>query len=66
MTAGTLGTIIRGDAMTTRPCDCGSLLARFPKYDARGIFLCYVCEKCEQKKLAAVFADAMKQSTQTE
>lgn len=28
---------------------CGT---RRPAYDARGIFLCYVCPKCEARKLA--------------
>lgn len=31
-------------------CACGSLHARYELYDARGIFCCYVCEKCEAEK----------------
>lgn len=31
-------------------CNCGSTLERFPRYDARGIFLYFACDKCEQEK----------------
>ena len=31
----------------TRPCRCGSKLERYELYDARGIFVSYVCESCE-------------------
>jgi hypothetical protein len=33
-------------------CPCGS--GEFPDahHDARGIFLCYACSKCEKKKLS--------------
>lgn len=33
-------------------CTCGS--GKYPKaqHDARGIFLCYTCDKCETKKLS--------------
>lgn len=35
-----------------RECPCGS--GQFPdaQHDARGIFLCYTCSKCERKKMA--------------
>ena len=38
--------------MTIRECPCGS--GEFPEaeYDARGIFLCYVCDLCRKDKLA--------------
>jgi len=35
-----------------RPCACGSGQPKHAVYDARGIFLTYVCDKCEKKKLA--------------
>jgi hypothetical protein len=35
-----------------KPCHCGSGLEREARYDARGIFLTYVCEKCEKEKLS--------------
>jgi hypothetical protein len=34
-----------------RPCHCGSGLEREARFDARGIFLTYVCEKCVEEKL---------------
>jgi hypothetical protein len=34
-----------------KPCHCGSGLERRAKFDARGIFLTYVCDKCEKEKL---------------
>ena len=36
---------------TLKPCHCGSGLERHARFDARGIFLTYVCEKCEAEKL---------------
>ena len=32
-----------------KPCPCGSGLYRRPLYDARGIFVAYVCDRCEAK-----------------
>lgn len=29
-------------------CDCGSGLPSFPLYDARGIFVSYICAGCEK------------------
>ena len=34
----------------TMNCGCGSGLERRPLHDARGIFCCYVCDKCEYSK----------------
>lgn len=31
-------------------CSCGSGLPRYGLYDARGIFCCYTCERCEPDK----------------
>jgi len=31
------------------PCRCGSGQERRPLSDARGIFVCYVCDACEEK-----------------
>ena len=33
-------------------CTCGSGLYPEAQHDARGIFLCYTCKKCEREKLA--------------
>lgn len=33
-------------------CRCGLGLHREPLYDARGIFCCYTCDKCEKEKRA--------------
>jgi hypothetical protein len=35
-----------------KPCHCGSGLEREATFDARGIFLTYVCEKCRKEKLS--------------
>ena len=37
--------------MAERECSCGSGLTRSAVHDARGIFLTFVCNKCEQQKL---------------
>lgn len=36
----------------SRPCPCGSNLPRYALHDAAGIFCTYVCEKCEEQKMA--------------
>lgn len=33
-------------------CPCGSGEFSDAQHDARGIFLCYTCKKCEKTKLA--------------
>jgi len=38
--------------MHERTCSCGSGESRRPVNDAQGIFLCYVCTRCEPSKLA--------------
>lgn len=35
-----------------RECPCGSGQWPDAHHDARGIFLCYACEKCEADKLS--------------
>jgi hypothetical protein len=35
-----------------RPCPCGSGLESWPEHDARGIYLCRVCDKCRVEKLS--------------
>ena len=35
-----------------KPCSCGSGETHYPLLDAQGIFCCYVCEQCEEKKKA--------------
>jgi hypothetical protein len=42
-----------------KPCHCGSGLEREARYDARGIFLTYVCEKCEKEKLSHFRPDVL-------
>lgn len=43
-------------------CTCGSNLIRSSLYDARGIFCCYICDACEDKKKATyrpeIFTDS--------
>jgi len=36
----------------SRECNCGSGLSKYDLTDARGIFVTYVCEKCEDEKAA--------------
>jgi hypothetical protein len=36
----------------SRPCNCGSGLESWWEYDAQGIPLCRVCERCQQEKLS--------------
>ena len=33
----------------SKPCNCGSGELRYELSDARGIFVTFVCEKCEAK-----------------
>lgn len=40
-------------------CACGSGLDKWAESDARGIFLCYVCEKCEEEKLGGFRPDVL-------
>ncbi len=37
--------------MIFRTCTCGSGREKYAKYDARNIFLCYVCSKCEDERM---------------
>jgi hypothetical protein len=43
-------------------CPCGS--GEFPsaQHDARGIFLCYTCDKCEAEKLSHFRPDVLTDS----
>jgi hypothetical protein len=49
-------TQLKGEELMSRnylaQCHCGSGEAAFAEYDARGIFLCYCCDKCREDKLA--------------
>ncbi len=45
-----LGNLIEMERAGIMECNCGSTLERFPRYDARGIFLYFACDKCEQEK----------------
>jgi len=38
--------------MTEKLCFCGSGEPRRAAFDARGIFLAYVCDECEREKLS--------------
>ena len=40
-----------------RECDCGSGEYSWPEYDGYGIYLCRVCEKCEQEKMSKYRSD---------
>jgi hypothetical protein len=36
----------------SRPCPCGSGRPSYPLYDARRIYCCRVCTKCERERRA--------------
>jgi hypothetical protein len=40
-------------------CWCGSGKYQRPLYDARGIFCCYICDRCEQEKRARYRDDVL-------
>lgn len=40
-----------------KECNCGSGQPAWAEYDGYGIFLTYVCEKCERKKMAEFRSD---------
>jgi hypothetical protein len=40
-------------------CPCGSGEYPEAQYDARGIFLCYTCDQCKDKKLAGYRPDVL-------
>jgi len=42
-----------------KECNCGSGLERETVEDARGIFLCFVCPKCKEKKLSQYRSDVL-------
>lgn len=42
-------------------CTCGSGKQRFAKYDGYGIFLTYVCDKCEEEKMKQYRSDIAEQ-----
>lgn len=45
--------------MKQRTCPCGSGECRTEQHDARGIFLCFTCSKCEREKLARFRPDVL-------
>lgn len=49
--------------MLTQKCRCNSGRTRHALYDAAGIFLCYVCDECEDAKRATYDPHIFKQSS---
>jgi hypothetical protein len=47
-----------------RPCNCGSCLPSWPEYDGQGIYLCRVCEQCQQEKLSHFRPEILRPYTQ--
>lgn len=43
-------------------CACGSGLIQEAQYDARGIYLCATCPKCEKEKLSQYRPDVLTDS----
>ena len=48
-------------ATEANKCDCGSGEHKYPLNDGHGIFLCYVCSRCETKKMSQFRSDIMEQ-----
>lgn len=42
-----------------RTCPCGSGERAYTELDARGIFLCFACNKCREEKLSHFRADVL-------
>jgi hypothetical protein len=42
-----------------RTCSCGSEKERWAEYDARGIFLTFVCDDCRDEKLSHFRKDVL-------
>lgn len=42
---------------SSRPCHCGSGETHWPEFDGYGIFLTYVCSKCEREKMKRYRSD---------
>ena len=40
-------------------CNCGSKKSAPARFDARGIFLCFACEECLERKLSAYRRDIL-------
>jgi hypothetical protein len=47
---------------TPKQCRCGSGQIRYAEYDARGIFLDYVCDQCREAKLKKYRPDVLTDS----
>jgi hypothetical protein len=45
--------------MRLKDCPCGSGLERSANQDARGIFLCYTCDKCHDEKMSRYRPDVL-------
>lgn len=43
--------------MPLTKCPCGSGEFPHPLHDGHGIFMCYVCSKCERRKVASFRRD---------
>jgi hypothetical protein len=49
----------RNGTMVMQECTCGSGLGAYALYDARHIFLCFACEKCQDEKLSHFRPDVL-------
>ncbi len=49
----------RADDFNPHLCSCGSGEYKDAEYDARGIFLTYVCDKCRKEKLSGFRPDVL-------
>ena len=47
-------------------CNCGSGEEKWSEYDGQGIFLCYVCDKCQKKKLSGYRQEILEPYTQAD
>ena len=47
------------ETLKSNLCSCNSGLRRWAEYDARGIFLTYVCSRCRKEKLSGFRPDVL-------
>lgn len=58
--------VIRPWTFTERLCGCGSRLPAWREFDAQGIYLCSVCIRCREKKLAGYRPEILTGYTQAD
>jgi hypothetical protein len=52
--------------MSLKPCNCGSGLHSWIEYDGQGIYLCRVCDECQEEKLSGFRPEILRPYTQAD